>query len=283
VRPAQEARQPQSSEARPVSPPEAHVLTDRRFQTLEEYQAAGTAQGTEHANGANRTGTHPYPELPQQRPSDPARPAAQGEHPDQAALTRIHWDFQGTSSDIYSNGTRSAYLSSPSDMTHLGPLGSEGAQPTKGEPAALPHDAGRYLSTGERQVGIPYVGEKPDKSPSDTSDLPPSGKELAEGAEDDKLSRFERVRRAAEDQEILRDVPDAITEQGNAWQHALAKMPPEGHSVQVVHDHPHHAETTADHATVGDIASTGVMLGIVLFEGGRWLAGHLGHRKEKVT
>jgi hypothetical protein len=142
---------------------------------------------------------------------------------------------------------------------------------------------GRYLSTGDRQVGIPVVGEKPDKSPGDTSDLPPSGEKLMEGAEGDKLSRFERARRTAENQEILQDVPDAITDHGNAWENALAKMPPEGHSVQVVHDHPVVTNTSADHATVGDIASTGVMLGIVLFESGRWLANHLGHRKEKVT
>jgi hypothetical protein len=68
---------------------------------------------------------------------------------------------------------------------------------------APPYDLSRYLSTGDRQVGVPVVGEKPGKSPGDTSDLPPIGKELMEGAKDDKLSRFERTRRTAESQEIL--------------------------------------------------------------------------------
>jgi hypothetical protein len=113
-----------------------------------EPPAAGTAQGTDHANGADRTGTHPYPEVPHQRPSGPARPAEQGKHPDQAALTRIPWEYQGTNSD----STRSAYLSSPTGKPHLGPLGSEGTQPAKGEPEALPHDVARYLSTGDRLV-----------------------------------------------------------------------------------------------------------------------------------
>jgi hypothetical protein len=252
-------------------------------QAVDRPSGAGKPPGTEHASGTDRTGTHPYPEVPQERPSDPARPGEQGHHPDQAAVTHLHWEYKDTESDIYSDGTRSAYLHSPTGKPHLGPLDSEGTGPAKGGPAALPPDVGRYLSTGDRQVGIPVVGEKPDKSPGDTSDLPPSGEKLIEGVEDDKLSRFERGWRTLESQDILGDLRDAATDQGNAWQNALARIPPEGHSVQVVHDHPVVTNTTADHATVGDIASTGVMLGIVLFESGRRLANHLGHRKEKVT
>jgi hypothetical protein len=168
-----------------------------------EPPVADTAQGTEQASSADRTGTHPYPEVPQLRRPDAAPPAEQGSPPGQTAFSHLHWEYQGTNSDVYTDGTRSAYLYSPAGKPDLGRLGSEGAEPAKGDPAALPDDVGRYLSTGDRQVGIPVVGEKPDKSPGDTSDLPPTGDALLKPDETD-VPRYKRFGR-----EVFREVEEA--------------------------------------------------------------------------
>jgi hypothetical protein len=214
--------------------------------------------------------------VPQQRPSDPARPAEQGEHPDQTALTHLHWEYQGTNTDVYTDGARSAHLYGPTDRAHLG---SEGAEAAKGDPAALPAEVGRYLSTGDRQVGIPVVGERPDKSPGDTSDLPPTGGELLE-PDDNKRSRMERLREKAESSEVLGDTPDSAQQQCDAVHEILDARHPQGATVQVTSDSPHILSPAADQPGLGDIAYAGVGLTILCVELGRKIHDMLRHEEK---
>lgn len=285
-RPEETGKMP--SEARPQ---EAHALSDRRYQTLGEYQKArsatppaqhpdrphdpgrpqvegkqpgvdkapdaGRPQGAEHANGVERAGAHPYPGGPQQRPSDPAREAETGKHQDGAAITHLHWDYQGTNTDVYTDGTRSAHLYSPTGKPRLGHLVSEGAEPAKGDPAALPAEVGKYLSTGDRQVGIPVVGEKPDKSPGDSSDLPP-GPELVK-MEDDDASRMEKI--ARESFTEVRDVID-LTQHMTETVDDILQRPTYGHTSVPAHGTAYEAAPVGG-MDPGSVASTAVVLGVL--------------------
>ena len=143
----------------------------------------------------------------------------------------------------------------------------------KGQPVDLYTDGTRW-PPGDQERGENVVGEKPDKSPGDTSDLPPTGEQLVD-MENDKLSRFEGLRRESEKEENLDGLHSEVEHDANTIQKWLQGRPPAGHAEQPVLTSPqigpeaHHYEVDA-----GSLATMGLMLGVLGVEAVRW-----GHRR----
>jgi uncharacterized coiled-coil protein SlyX len=88
--PAPAAEQPRGADQQPVPPATGQAASaDARRQKwahLPERASPApprldTPAGGEHVNGADRTGTHPYPEVPPQRSAEPGRPADSSDLP----------------------------------------------------------------------------------------------------------------------------------------------------------------------------------------------------------
>ena len=126
------------------------------------------------------------------------------------------------------------------------------------------------------------VGARPDRSPGDTRDPPPPGKELRE-IEPGKKSRVHEVLREAEKDENLGDLEDAVEEDANTVQRWLSVRPPEGHAGQRVPGSvPHFTQTAPDHGIEGgDAASAVLVTGILTAHMARWIDGKLRHGKEE--
>ena len=96
----------------------------------------------------------------------------------------------------------------------------------KGQALDLYTDGTRW-APGERAEGQNVVGEKPDRSPGDTSDLPPSGEQLLT-MDSDKASRAERMRREGYRQ------ADGVLNTASKWTEIghdlLARQRPAGHA-----------------------------------------------------
>jgi hypothetical protein len=96
----------------------------------------------------------------------------------------------------------------------------------KGQALDLYTDGTRW-APGERAEGQNVVGEKPDRSPGDTSDLPPSGEQLLT-MDSDKASRAERMRREGYRQ------ADGVLDTASKWteigSELLTRQPPAGHA-----------------------------------------------------
>ncbi len=143
----------------------------------------------------------------------------------------------------------------------------------KDRPIDLYTDGTRW-APGDRMPGENVVGQKPDESPADTSDLPPSGEQLLD-MEDDKLSRFEALRRETEKEENLDGLHSEVEQDANTIQKWLQDRPPAGRADQPVPASPqlspaaHHYEVDA-----GNVAAMGLMLGVLSVEAIRW-----GHRR----
>jgi hypothetical protein len=143
-----------------------------------------------------------------------------------ATITHYHSDFKDQPVDLYTDGTRWA--------------------------------------TGERVDGENVVGEKPDRSPGDTSDLPPSGEELAETAGDGESSRLERLRR-----ELYRhsdDAQDALEKNANLVHDVFSRPPTSSLEVSPVH-RPYISEMPHYGADAGSVATAAFVLGVVIDRG----------------
>ena len=123
---------------------------------------------------------------------------------------------------------------------------------------------------GGRDRGDNVVGDKPAKSPGDTSDLPPSGEELLETADEDK-PRVERFRNKFYRE--LDDVTDSAKDQAQSVQDLLESRPPAGHAEVQVPTGPSIGPETQQHATVdaGSATEMCMLLGVVGFQFGRWV------------
>jgi hypothetical protein len=117
--------------------------------------------------------------------------------------------------------------------------------------------AARHPGTG-RDQGTNVVGGKPDKSPGDTSDLPPTGQELLE-MEDDKEPRAEKVRN--EFARDFGDVDDAFKNTVTSVQQVLDQPPPAGHPGVQVDSHPQWVPESQPSATpdVGSMVELGLV------------------------
>jgi hypothetical protein len=129
------------------------------------------------------------------------------------------------------------------------------------------------------EQGANVVGDKPDKSPGDISDLPPTGEQLLD-LEDDKRSRLDGLRREFERDEVLDGLHGEAEQDATTVQSILAARPPEGHPVQVVPDTPQLIPVTPAGIDAGMMASSGLMVGVMLIELGRGFHKILKHRKE---
>jgi len=119
----------------------------------------------------------------------------------------------------------------------------------KGQALDLYTDGTRW-APGERADGQNVVGEKPDRSPGDTSDLPPSGEQLLT-MDSDKASRAERMRREGYRQaDGVLNIASKWTEIGHDL---LARQRPAGHAE--VSTRPQISAAPHDGLNPGDTAS----------------------------
>jgi hypothetical protein len=132
-------------------------------------------------------------------------------------------------------------------------------------------------STGWDQ-GANVVGDKPDKSPGDRSDLPPSGEELLH-AENDDASRLERLGNKI--YEEFGDIADVAEKASNRAQEIFDHRPPAGHPEVRIPAQPYVAPTAEQHETpdAGNIAQLGLVLGVIGFRTYQSLRRKLTERK----
>jgi microcystin degradation protein MlrC len=121
------------------------------------------------------------------------------------------------------------------------------------------------------------VGDKPDKSPGDTSDLPPSGEELVETA-DEEASRAEKLGNRFFKR--LEDVDDAVNDAAPSVQQVLDQRTPAGHPAVLADVHSHWApESVSDAApSVGGIAEVVLVLGVLADRAIHWGANKVAHK-----
>jgi hypothetical protein len=120
-----------------------------------------------------------------------------------------------------------------------------------------------------RDLGRNTVGEKPDRSPRDTSDLPPAGDELVETADRDK-PRMERLKNAAFQE--FGDVVDGVKDETDSILNVMSKPMPTGHTEVPVRDGPTAAPMEAQHAAASPDSVVQLLLvgGVIAFQAGHW-------------
>jgi hypothetical protein len=135
--------------------------------------------------------------------------------------------------------------------------------------ALYAEDFGSKHATADRDRGTNIVGDKPARSPGDTSDLPPTGAELVETAGEDK-PRVERVRNLLGRE--FGDVDDAANNTGDSVQRILEQPPPTGHPAVITDTHAHWTAESAPDATpsIGGIAEVALVLGVVTDRAIQW-------------
>jgi hypothetical protein len=112
------------------------------------------------------------------------------------------------------------------------------------------------------EQGANRVGDKPDRSPGDTSDLPPTGEQLLH-MEDPDASRLEKLGNKI--YEEFDDITDTAEKTADRVQQLLDRPSPTGHPEVQVPTRPYIAPTLEQHATpdAGSIAELGIVLGVV--------------------
>jgi hypothetical protein len=120
-----------------------------------------------------------------------------------------------------------------------------------------------------RDRGVNTVGDRPDRSPGDTSDLPPTGAELLE-AENEEDSRGDRFIRKVERE--IGDVIDQAKSQVETVNDLLVR-PPTGHPEVAVNSGPVLGPEAVQHSAVDPSATAelGMVLGVIGFQAVRWL------------
>jgi hypothetical protein len=119
-----------------------------------------------------------------------------------------------------------------------------------------------------RERGSNVVGEKPDRSPGDTSDLPPSGEELLT-MENDDASRLDKARHWLSEE--FEDIDDSVKETATDI-HEIFQHPPAGHPEVAVPVGPEIGPQTVQHGTVdpGGIAEIVLLGGVLGVAAGHW-------------
>ncbi|HXL93515.1 MAG TPA: hypothetical protein VN969_31675 [Streptosporangiaceae bacterium] len=121
-----------------------------------------------------------------------------------------------------------------------------------------------------RESGSNVVGDKPDRSPGDISDLPPTGEQLLE-AESDEATRPEKFRNKV--YRAFDDVTDAAKDQGEAVQNLLERPPPAGHPEVAVPSRPEIVPASSQQGPIdaGTMVETFLVVGVLGYEIARWL------------
>ena len=121
-----------------------------------------------------------------------------------------------------------------------------------------------------RDRGTNVVGDKPAKSPGDTSGLPPTGADLLE-MEDKDESRADKFRKKFYGE--FDDVIDSAKDQVETVKDLLERPSPTGHPEVPVNSGPVFGPEIPQHATVdpSSITEMGMVLGVIGFQAGRWI------------
>jgi hypothetical protein len=114
--------------------------------------------------------------------------------------------------------------------------------------------------SGGREKGVNVVGDKPDRSPGDTSDLPPAGEELVE-LENNDTSRPERLKRWFDRE--FDDVDDVVNKTATSVQELLERPPPTGHAEVQVPAGPQIESVPHGTPDAGAIAELGLVMGML--------------------
>lgn len=189
------------------------------------------------------------------RPDAPASAQSAGK----GMITHMHSEARGQKLDLYTDGTH--WVS--------GDAVRAAQAETERKPAAQRHDITDVPPM--REQGRNIVGEKPDRSPGDTTDLPPTGEKLVE-MEDMDVPRSQRFGRKFLHE--YNDFVDAAKNETDVVRNVLAHPAPTGH-----------AETTPPVRTPGysdvpshtapdpsAIVEATLVTGLVLFRTGQVIA-----------
>lgn len=114
---------------------------------------------------------------------------------------------------------------------------------------------------------VNVAGDKPDLSPGDTSDLPPSGPELV--TEETRESRAAAFRQEFYQPEVIDGIHDTI-EQNAGNVAALFERPPTGSHVEVPATVPQVETQSLEGLNASDLTMAGFVVGVMAFELGRW-------------
>jgi hypothetical protein len=125
-----------------------------------------------------------------------------------------------------------------------------------------------------RDQGVNVVGDKPDRSPSDRSGLPPTGEELLEM--EPKESRAAALRRQLYKPESISDIKDVVEDGANGIQQFFER-PPTGSHADVPVSAPQISQHPPETASAGDLTMAALTLGILVFEAGRRIHHKLGN------
>jgi hypothetical protein len=125
-----------------------------------------------------------------------------------------------------------------------------------------------------RDQGVNVVGDEPDRSPSDRSDLPPTGEELLEI--EPVESRAAAFRRELYKPESIDDIHDTIDHDANDIQQFFER-PPTGSHTDVPVSAPQIAQHSPEVANASDLTMAALTVGILVFELGR----HIHHKLDK--
>jgi hypothetical protein len=173
-------------------------------------------------------------------------------------------DAQGMTREEYAGHTRQGPAAAD-DAPGAGD--SPSGQPSAEERAHLHEMYQDYLSehgSGWDQ-GTNVVGDKPDRSPGDTSDLPPAGEELLD-MDSDKLSRFARFRK--ETYKEMDDILD-VSEKDGGTISQLFDRPPMGSHTEIPAGHPAIEQPPAPGLDGGHLVVAGLVVGIIGVEAAR--------------
>ena len=118
--------------------------------------------------------------------------------------------------------------------------------------------------------GTNVVGDKPGKSPGDTSDLPPTGADLLEMEGKDR-SRGDKFRK-----EVDKDIGDVIDLEKTGVETVkdlMARPSPTGHPEVAVNSSSVFGPDTPQHAAVDPsaVAEMTMVVGVIAFQAGRWI------------
>jgi len=114
------------------------------------------------------------------------------------------------------------------------------------------------------------AGHKPNRSPGDISDLPPTGEQLFE-AESDEAARPEKFRNKV--CRAFDDVTDAAKDQGEAVQDLLERPRPAGLPEAAVPNRPEIVSASSQQGPIdaGTMVETFLVVGVLGYELGHWL------------
>jgi hypothetical protein len=123
------------------------------------------------------------------------------------------------------------------------------------------------------QQGRNTVGDKPDRSPGDTSDLPPTGTELLDMDSDD-LSRFEKLRK-----ETYKETDDIfdVTEKDGGTLKDLFDRPPTVSHTEIPSGHAVIDQAPTSGIDGGHLVTAGLVVGIIGLETARAIS-HIGEK-----